>query len=303
MNKYNQNTIKVSIVDENGEEVPVMQYLPFKDGSDREVLTGDWENNLMASAPIQMKELWILHQTGYKGTPMHVILSAPGTRVQYGLLMNWYRLKGITRPCIRTQNKFTKEELETINECRKRGVPYKQIAEKMNGRHTARSIEAVWVKMNPRNERPVKRQESRKYSREELDEIKRLRIEGLTYRAIAERMNRKPGSAQAACKGYTKHCLRSMKQKLNEVALRVYGHRFSTLLNWKNGESRQRIVRDMVEGKTPLLPSSGIIEVLQKCSPTRVLENVILFSVNRIPEQHKLCFYHIFNSHSYHRIY
>ncbi len=76
MKKYNQSTIKVSIVDEYGEEVPVMQYLPFQDGSSREVLPSkEWERNLMVSAPIQMKELWILHQTGYKGTPMDVIMS------------------------------------------------------------------------------------------------------------------------------------------------------------------------------------------------------------------------------------
>jgi hypothetical protein len=43
-----------------------------------------------------------------------------------------------------------------------------------------------------------------------------------------------------------------MKQKLNEVALKVYGHRFSTLMNWKDGKERQKVVRDIVEGRTPL---------------------------------------------------
>jgi IS30 family transposase len=162
--------------------------------------------------------------------------------------MDWYKLKGITRPCVRTQNKFTREELETINECRKRGVLYKQIAEKLGERHTVRAIQEVWERLNPNRKKRVQR----KFSREELETIKKLREEGLTYRAIADQVNRRPGAVQAACKGYTKHSLRSMKQKLNEVALKVYGHRFSTLMNWKDGKERQKVVRDIVEGRTPL---------------------------------------------------
>jgi hypothetical protein len=88
-----------------------------------------------------------------------------------------------------------------------------------------------------------------------------------------------------------------MKQKLNEVALKVYGHRFSTLMNWKDGKERQKVVRDIVEGRTP---SSGIKEVLQKRIPAETFKHVIVF-VLRIAEQYKLCFYHVFDSHRYHQ--
>jgi DNA-binding transcriptional MerR regulator len=267
MQKYNQNTIKVSIVDEYGEEVPVTQYEPFQDGSHREVLPSKaWERNLMVSAPIQMKELWILHQTGYKGTPMDVIMSGLTSSIQHDLLMNWYKLKGVTRPCVRPQNKFSREELETINECRIRGVPYKQIAEKLNGRHTVRAIQEVWCRINPDHTKRVQR----KFSREELETIKRLREEGLTYRAIADQVNRQPGAVQAACKGYTKHSLRSMKQKLNAVALRIYAHRFSTLMNWKDGKERQKVVREIVEReKSPSISYPGNLTPCDDCTYKR----------------------------------
>jgi transcriptional regulator with XRE-family HTH domain len=251
MKKYNQNTIEVSVVDEHGEEVPVSQYAPFKDGSAREVLPPKkWSRNLKASAPLQMRKLWILHKTGYRGTPMKVILSASTSDVQYNLAMDWYKLNGIDRPCIRPCNKFTKEELEIVYECRARGVPYKQIYEKLNGRHSIRSMQELWEK--ERTKKGTKRV-VRDFSPEEKETIKRLREEeGMSYREIGKRLNRWQGAVQAVYKGYTPRPERSMKAKLNEVALEVYGHRFSTLMNWKDGADRQKKVREIVlRGNSP----------------------------------------------------
>jgi DNA-binding transcriptional MerR regulator len=247
MKKYNGNVIKLSF--EEGDQLDVLQYEPFRDGSSREVLPSRrWSMNLKASAPREMKQLWILHKTGFKGTPMDVILKGQNSDVQATLLMDWYGLKGIDRPCLKHKI-YKKEEIAIVYECREKGVPYKQIYEKLQGRHSVRSIQELWEK--ERTRRGTKRNQ-RKFSQEELETIKSLREEGLTYRQIGERLNRCQGAVQAAYKGYTPRPERSLKAKLNEAAMKLYGHRFSTLLNWKDGADRQRKVREMVRGTFPL---------------------------------------------------
>jgi hypothetical protein len=243
MKRYNQNTLKVSIVDENGNEVPVTQYSPFKDGSRREPLPSEhWSQNLMWSAPAQMKKLWILHQTGFKGTPLDVIMSAPTGSAQYALLMNWYKLKNVERPCIKEYKRFTRDELTLIKECREKGNTYKQIAEKVN--HPQESIEDVWYKLNREN---MPKRKCRRFSPEELAMIRELRKEGRTYRDIGKLTNRSHGTIEQVCEDIP---TKALKVRLNRVAKEMYGYHFSTLLNWKDGAARQEIVREMVERET-----------------------------------------------------
>ncbi len=188
MQKWNGINVNVSLVKEDGEELPVQQSYPKRDGSQREPLPSKhWSRNLKWSAPGQMKKQYILAKTGYKGTPLDLIMTAPTAEAQYGLLMDWYKLQNIDRPTIRKCKKFTQEELAMV---------------------------------------------------------RKLREEGMTYRDIGKLTDRSHGTIEQACEDIS---TKALKVRLNRVAKEMYGYHFSTLLNWKNGEARQKIVREIVE--------------------------------------------------------
>ncbi len=240
MQKWNGINVNVSLVNEDGEELPVQQSYPKRDGSQREPLPSKyWSRNLKWSAPGQMKKQYILAKTGYKGTPLDLIMTAPTAEAQYGLLMDWYKLQNIDRPAIRRCKKFTQEELTLIKECRLKGTPYKQIEEMID--HPRGSIEDVWYKLNREN---MPKRKCRRFSPEELVMIRKLRKEGMTYRGIGKLTNRSHGTIEQACEDIP---TKALKVRLNRVAKEMYGYHFSTLLNWKHGEARQKIVREIVE--------------------------------------------------------
>ncbi len=101
---------------------------PWRDGSAREPLT-PWrrQNNLKAVAPGQLKECYKLFKRGYQGTPMEVIMSAPGAEAQWALLSNWYNLNNIERPTVKPKRRLSKEDYNRIRDLRAKSLTLKEI--------------------------------------------------------------------------------------------------------------------------------------------------------------------------------
>ncbi len=117
---------------ESNDELLQIAYtlLPYRDGSAREVLPSKkWSNNLKASAPWIMRKTYALAKTGFKGTPLNLILKAPTAETQYALLMDWYKMLHIDRPTIQQHRRFSLEEYDRIRSLRGEGLSHKQIGE------------------------------------------------------------------------------------------------------------------------------------------------------------------------------
>jgi hypothetical protein len=198
----------------------------------------------MWAEPKIMRKMYHMHKLGYEGTPMNLILSASTGGVQYDLLMNWYKLKGIERPCIQSYKPFTEEEMRILKEDRENGVPYTQIAEKIG--HPVGSTRDTYYKLNP----CTKRRTIRPFTAAEKVLIRKLREEDkLAYRVIAKMLHRHHANIMELCKDIE---VKTLKERLNEVSKNLYGYHFSSLRNWKDGEERQRKVREIVEREKSL---------------------------------------------------
>jgi Helix-turn-helix domain len=106
-----------------------------------------------------------------------------------------------------------------------------------------------WYKMQ-HIDRPTVRK-CRKFSLEELELVRELRNEGKTYREIGKMTNRSHGTIEQVCEDVA---TKALKTELNRVSKEKFGYHFSTLLNWKNGEARQKIVKEIVEKQANIIP-------------------------------------------------
>ncbi|HKZ37200.1 MAG TPA: hypothetical protein VJ184_06095 [Chryseolinea sp.] len=130
--KLKNNTYKCIEDAESNDELLQIAYtlLPYRDGSAREVLPSKkWSNNLKASAPWIMRKTYALAKSGFKGTPLNLILKAPTAETQYALLMDWYKMLHIDRPTIQQHRRFSLEEYDRIRSLREEGLSHKQIGE------------------------------------------------------------------------------------------------------------------------------------------------------------------------------
>jgi hypothetical protein len=113
---------------ESVEELNVARYNPWRDGSAREPLV-PWkrQNNLKAVAPGQMRKIYALFKQGCKELPLDLLMSVPSGEGQYALMMSWYKLLGVDRPCVRAKNRVTPDQVKRIRELRGMHFTYKEI--------------------------------------------------------------------------------------------------------------------------------------------------------------------------------
>jgi hypothetical protein len=106
----------------------VYPYSPFIDGSARELLV-HWkkQNNLKAVAPGQLRKMYCLFRSGCKELPRDLLMSVPTGEGQYALMMSWYKLLEVDRPCVRAKNRVKPEQVRHIRELREMGYTYDEI--------------------------------------------------------------------------------------------------------------------------------------------------------------------------------
>jgi len=110
------------------QQLNICKLNPWRDGSAREPLT-PWkrQNNLKSVAPGQLRKIFCMFKSGCKILPLDLLESVPTAEGQYALMMAWYKLLGVDRPCVKSKNRITPNQVKRLRELRKTKLTYKEI--------------------------------------------------------------------------------------------------------------------------------------------------------------------------------